>query len=172
MNVPSYRFNVHLSNKLPWRYFQLRDVELVGTGCTQVARLICEDGEGGDMIVAFCPRNSFASLTPYLELHTAWKADPYDVEQPVVPIHFNALGQARFSVAGADLAYAGADQIELPERVTAGQQALFERLQNAARRLESPAFRAAIKAHLRKIHLIWLTKPVNPSRMAPVDQSV
>lgn len=90
------------SKTIHWEYKLLRDIEILGVSGEQFARLICEDDEGGDMFVITCSPTQFRYLEPYAAALEAWKSDRFAHENPVIPVVYNAAGQARFCLEGAE----------------------------------------------------------------------
>ena len=84
-----------------WDYKNLHDIQILDSSRGRYARLICEHDCGGEMFTAICSERNFVYLEPYAQLLEDSRADPLDVETPIVPIIFTAGGRAIFSICGA-----------------------------------------------------------------------
>jgi len=84
-----------------WDYKNLHDIQILDAPRGRYARLICEHDCGGEMFTAVCSERNFVYLEPYAQLLENSRADPLDVETPVVPIIFTEGGRVIFSICGA-----------------------------------------------------------------------
>ncbi len=84
-----------------WDYKNLHDIQILDSPRGRYARLICEHDCGGEMFTAICSERNFVYLEPYAQLLEDSRANPLDVETPVIPIIFTAGGRAILSICGA-----------------------------------------------------------------------
>ena len=141
-----------LSASISWDYLPLEDITITAGVAAPQIRLLCVDDEGGPQFIVHCDELSLDALLPYAELLNAWKADPYTVEKPVIPVYL-ASGRYCFSSCGACFDY---PHLERPTgwanftRHYNRYLRLSSQIQNAAKTQASTAPELALSPFIKK----------------------
>jgi hypothetical protein len=143
---------VTLSDSISWEYLPLEDITITAGVAAPQIRLCCVDDEGGPQFLVHCDDLSIEALLPYAELLRAWKADPYTVEKPVIPVYL-ASGRYYFSSSGACFDY---PHLKRPTgwsnftRHYSRHRQLSSQIQNAAKTQTSTAPELALTPFIKK----------------------